>query len=287
MENIREAAVAGRFYTGNPGQLRVEVETMLQEAENKITVSPQALIVPHAGYVFSGKTAARTFATAADRQYQRAIVLAPSHQVPFAGLAACEYDSYQTPLGEISIDHEIMKQLTDSGSANIRELTQAHAFEHALEVELPFLQVLFPGLPIVPFICGQVDEAITADLAASLRPYLKPENLWVISSDFTHYGQPFRYVPFAEDIPGKLRELDLGAVAKITDLDSRGFADYVDRTGATICGSNPIRVLLKTIELGMAAGDKIQAELVDYITSGKISGDYSHCVSYAGVCFYR
>ncbi|MFA6291903.1 MAG: AmmeMemoRadiSam system protein B, partial [Victivallales bacterium] len=154
-------------------------------------------------------------------------------------------------------------------------------------VELPFLQVLFPELPIVPVICGHADLEIAGDISEVLYPFMNSETLWVTSSDFTHFGRQFGYMPFTKDIPDKLRELDTGAVEKIISLDCAGFSDYVDDTGATICGANPIKVFLKTIEKASSLADsKFFPELTGYTTSGELTGDYSHTVSYAGIVIY-
>jgi MEMO1 family protein len=115
-------------------------------------------------------------------------------------------------------------------------------------------------------------------------PLWKSDTLWVISSDFTHFGHSFGYVPFTGDVEHKLKELDMGAVKKILALDSKGFSDYIEDTGATICGAAPIEILLKTIELANCA-DSIKTELLECTNSGEISGDFSHCVGYSSIAF--
>ncbi|MDD3119226.1 MAG: AmmeMemoRadiSam system protein B, partial [Victivallales bacterium] len=157
-----------------------------------------------------------------------------------------------------------------------------HEGEHALEVELPILQRMLPEFTLLPLICGELDAPAVRELARELLPYWNEETLWVISSDFTHYGRAFGYMPFTHDIRRHLRELDLGAATCIEKLDPDGFTDYIATTGATICGWNPIRLLLAVIA---AAESPVHAELVDYTTSGELTGDFSHCVSYAGFVF--
>lgn len=287
-ENIREAAVAGQFYDANPEKLKQHIKKMLSGvSESSEHISVQALIVPHAGYVFSGMTAAKTFAASKENKYQKALIIAPSHQVPFTGLATSLYNVYKTPLGNVSVDMETIKKIEKSGSSVIKELTRAHSYEHSLEVQLPFLQTFFPGLPILPLICGQVNDEIAEDAANALHPCWNNETLWVISSDFTHFGRSFGYVPFTDNVAERLEDLDIGAVNTIEHLDYNGFCEYIERTGATICGNNPIKILLKTAELAVKRGEKIQAKLIEYTNSGKLTGDYSHCVGYAGIAFYR
>ncbi len=142
-------------------------------------------------------------------------------------------------------------------------------------------------LPIIPLICGHVDKQIAECIGKILLQFFGPSTLWVISSDFTHFGYSFGYVPFKTDVPENLRKLDLGAVEKISALDFDGFSKYVESTGATICGANPIRILLKTANLAAAKGAELKASLIEYTTSGESTGDWSHCVSYAGIAVYR
>ena len=288
--SVREPAVAGQFYDSAPESLRHQIEQMLAGGKSAVAESGkyvQAAIVPHAGYVYSGKTAAKTLKSAGSFKYKRALVISPSHSFPFKGLALSSYDAYRTPLGCVPVDKEMLKEIRSKKCRWINESDEVHIPEHSLEVELPFLQVLFPELPIVPIICGHVDLEIAGDISEVLYPFMNNKTLWVVSSDFTHFGRQFGYSPFTEDIPEKLRELDTGAMEKIISLDCRGFSDYVEETGATICGANPIKVLLKTIEKASRhAGSMFIPELVEYTTSGEITGDYSHTVSYAGLVIY-
>ncbi|HBC87873.1 MAG TPA: AmmeMemoRadiSam system protein B [Lentisphaeria bacterium] len=289
--SVREPAVAGQFYDANPMKLKADVEKMLSSADTGKAKAGygkvQAVIVPHAGYVYSGKTAAKTLKTAEGGDYKRAVVISPTHMFPFEGIVAASFKAYKTPLGNIEVDLDAVEKLLNSKTSYISEMTEAHIPEHSLEVELPFLQILFPDIKLIPFVCGQIETNSAGEIAEALSGLLVPENLWVISSDFTHFGRSFGYKPFSENIPEKLKELDMGAVDKITALDFRGFSSYIDRTRATICGANPIRILLKTIELVKKTGAVFEPELVEYTTSGEMTGDYSHCVSYAGISIRR
>ena len=283
---VRSPAVAGQFYEGDKSSLEMDLERLFAKCADMSGDFPEtrvrALISPHAGYVYSGQTAAKVFSLI-EGNYKRAIVIAPSHRVSFSGLAVADYSAYRTPLGDVKVDTEVCSSLFDTPA--VTDLKPAHEYEHALEVQLPFLQKVQPGLSIVPLICGQLDENTVKSAAEALLPYWNHETLWVISSDFTHYGYPFSYVPFDSNIPENLRKLDLGAVDRITKLDCKSFSDYVDDTGATICGRNPIKLLLKTIELSKP-DDKVISQLVDYTTSGELTGDFSHCVSYVGIAFF-
>lgn len=279
-EKIRFPAVAGQFYEADPLKLKKNIARMLSELDGgeKPEGRARALVVPHAGYVFSGKTALKTFSAASSFSYKRILIIAPSHRVPFQGLAFADYSVLRTPLGDMKIDSEAIGML--SSCPYIQQINQAHAYEHALEVELPFIQTLFPDIPIIPFISGHLDVKTAENIAEALSVFWNEDTLWVISSDFTHYGANFSYRPFSSNIPENIKKLDMGAIEKILQFDLKGFSEYMEKTGATICGENPLKILLAEIAKDSA---NLSARLIEYTSSGEMTGDYSHCVSYAGI----
>lgn len=284
----RPPAVAGQFYEGNPERLRDHIKVMtgkaLSAAKSAERDNVRAMILPHAGYVYSGQTAINTVCAARENKYKRILALAPTHRVYLQGLAASSYSSYSTPLGDVQLDREGTEKLLKA-SPYIQEMDGAHANEHALEVEVPLFQSFFLRYKLLPLICGQINIDIAKNLAASMSEFWEKDTLWAISSDFTHYGRSFNYMPFDENIPENLKSLDFGAIEKILETDLEGFQEYLRKTGATICGANPISVLLAAINRAQENGEKIKAELIEYTTSGELTGDYSHCVSYAGIIF--
>ena len=287
-KTIRKAAVAGQFYDANPDSLKRhinELRATIHSSTNSNTNKPRAVIIPHAGYVYSGTTAIKTLLKTIGHSYKRAIILAPSHRIAFKGIALGDYSEFATPLGTIKVDTGSVSQLARLNSPLLTINNQPHEQEHALEVELPLLQELVPELQIIPGIVGFTDLAAAKQLAELLLPLWEPDTLWVISSDFTHYGGAFQYLPFTDNIAENLSKLDLGAAKLVTDLDLDGFNSYLERTGATICGAAPIKILLAIINQAQNSGKKITAELIDYTTSAAQSGDYSHCVSYVGISF--
>jgi len=288
--NIRSPAVAGQFYEEDPSILKGDIRSMVSDAgtvrkipENSLV---RALIMPHAGYVYSGLTAVKTALEASGAEYDKILFIAPTHRVPMKGLALCSYDAYMTPIGEIPVDVASVQNILSKNSPLIRMNDSAHTYEHSLEVELPILQETVECKEILPFICGQINAADANEIALMLKDFWTEKVLWVISSDFTHYGHSFAYVPFDRQIPENLRKLDLGAAEKILNFDLEGFSSYISRTGATICGTNPIKVLLAVMSQFSGGKDGLRSELVDYTTSGALTGDYNHCVSYAGFAFY-
>jgi hypothetical protein len=186
----REAAVAGKFYKGNKPQLENELKDLFACAKEKSNekLPLQALISPHAGYIFSGKVAASAYNQINENtKYKRVFVLASSHRYHFNGAAVYTSGNYETPLGEITVDMKLGKQLAKS-SAVFKEKPEAHLYEHSLEVQLPFLQYkLGNTFKLVPIILGTNNPEDCKELANALIPYFSSENLFVFSTDFSHY----------------------------------------------------------------------------------------------------
>ena len=278
-------AVAGTWYPADGRALERQLDGFFRDAaadtadEDAPAAKVAALIAPHAGFVYSGLVAAKGFAQLGDDAFERVILLGPSHYAAFDGAIVTDASVYRTPLGEVPIDTEASDTL--QGRDGFRLENGPFRPEHCLEAEIPFLQLrLRPGWRVLPVLVGRLGASVRAgSLAAGLRPLLGPDTLVVVSSDFTHYGPRFQYVPFEDDIPRKLEKLDLGAVEHILAWDAAGFEEYVSRTGATICGSNPIRLLLDLVPDGLAG------RLAAYDTSGRITGDWGHSVSYASLVF--
>lgn len=281
----RQTAVAGQFYPADEDRLREQVRRYTDRLPQFPERRPLALIAPHAGYQYSGPTTGVAFAEIRNHRqtYRRVVVMAPSHRTAFRGVSTGDYASYNTPLGSLAVDRDACARLAEA-SEWISQRTDAHEAEHALEVELPFVAELLPDAELVPLICGDVpgeDLSALADVLA--RELASPETLWVVSTDFTHFGQAFGYVPFQGDVARKLEELDRGALEWICRRDSQQFLAYVDETGATICGRIPLALLLEVVN--HVAADA-SCELLDYTNIGKMTGDYSHSVSYASLAFY-
>jgi len=245
-DRVRAAALAGAWYPGDPADLAKYVDGLLDAVETKThEVTPRALIAPHAGYRYSGATAAEVFALVRDREYKRVIVLAPSHRGGFRGLSIAEVGAYETPLGPVPLDGPAVAELRKSELVTADPI--AHAREHAIEIELPMLQrALKPGWRLVPLLVGRMEGDDYRKAADLLRPFADEETLLVVSSDFTHFGPRFGYMPFELDgeTPDKIRALDEGAVERILAADATGFLDYRSDTGITICGFRPLALLL-------------------------------------------
>ena len=284
---VRKPYFDGQFYDRDEKTLHnfltnlVKEELTTERTSNRV----RAVILPHAGYMFSARTAVKTLLRAVDGNYSRVMVIAPSHRAPFRGAALAEFGTFRTPLGDIPVDMDSVQTIVGTGNEYIEYMSDAHEKEHSLEVQLPLLQHFFTDFQLIPIINGMINEVSAKHIATTLKDWWQEDTLWVISSDFTHYGRSFNYVPFHNEIRENLRELDLGAVKLIVEKDLHGFCEYVDRTGATICGRGAIQILLAVLE-EVSNGENISGELIHYTNSGDMTSDYSHCVSYAGIAFY-
>ncbi len=185
LPRVRVAAVAGRFYPGDAQELRSEVERLLQRAAPLAVPAPKAIIAPHAGYLYSGAVAASAYAQLAPEAagIKRVVLIGPAHYVPFAGIASSTAGSFLTPLGAVPVDMDALETLTKSAAAV--PLDEAHEPEHAIEVQLPFLQVVLPEFKIVPLLVGEA----TAEQVSRVVDLLwgQRETRFVLSSDLSHY----------------------------------------------------------------------------------------------------
>jgi len=280
---VRPAAVAGQFYPGDAGQLRAEVEQLLAGA-GQADASVMAVIVPHAGYVFSGATAARAFAALRGRNIERLILLGPSHHVGFAGgaLPAADITAFATPMGAVALDLGAIARLRSC--PDFDGPAQAHVPEHSLEVELPFLRVVASGAKLVPVLIGAGTDRTTEEhMARCLQRILTPRTVVIASSDFTHHGAMYGWTPFARrpDPGGAQLALGKATAGRAAAVDFRGFEDQVEVSGDTVCGARPIGVLLRLL----AHAFKGTGNLAAITTSGQVSGNWNQVVTYAAVRF--
>ncbi len=279
-----DSTLAGSWYNANPSRLKAELDGYLQEADVEADPALFAVILPHAGYTYSGPCAAAgAKAIAARADVYRVVVLGFSHRVAMPGhISLPSHEThYRSPLGETPLDTEVIGQLLKHPL--FTDVPATRRGENSVEMQLPLLQAALEGREwtLVPITLGQLDEDTRGQAAAALAPLLDEHTVWVVSSDFTHFGSNFGYVPFRTDIEENLRKLDGGAVEKILAGDAAGFSTYCEQTGATICGQDSIGVLLRMLP------EKFKARQLAYDTSGQRTGDFQNSVSYATIAFYR
>ncbi len=262
MEIIRPPAVAGMFYPANPHVLSDMIKQDLAQANlNPDIATPKAIIVPHAGYIYSGPVAASAFALLKPyRQLiKRVVIIGPSHRVGFNGVAISSADAFDTPLGTIPIDKKGLAKL--SGMAGVHINDEAHVAEHSLEVQLPFLQTMLDQFSIVPIVAGDASPQLISNIIKTL--WGGSETLIVISSDLSHYHQ--------YEIA---RQLDKITSQAILNLD----VDTVDSEHA--CGCVGIRGLLT-----FAQQHPLEASLIDLRNSGDTAGSKDSVVGYGAYLF--
>lgn len=260
MITVREAAVAGTFYPADAGELAEMVDRFMIGAEGN-GGAPKAVIAPHAGYIYSGPIAASAYAQLAGEKVgiQRVILLGPAHRVSLRGLAASSAQAFATPLGEVPVDQEALATILDL--PQVRLWDEAHAFEHSLEVHLPFLQRLYGKVSIAPLVVGQASEEAVAEVLELL--WGGPETAIVISSDLSHF----------HDYAAAQR-LDEATALAITKLDGEALSYE------SACGRNAIRGLLN-----VAREKGLSGRLVDLRNSGDTSGSRSRVVGYGAFVF--
>ncbi|MCX7818110.1 MAG: AmmeMemoRadiSam system protein B [Kiritimatiellae bacterium] len=267
------STLAGSWYTADERELRRELRAKRAASGQTPDSAVFALILPHAGYQYSGAVAAHGARMVEGRSFSRVIVMGPTHRVPMRNaIATPDADAYATILGSIPIDVEFVGRLRRYPL--FRTVRGAMPGEHSIEIEFPLLQDALGEFRLVPLVVGQLDDAAVTEAAACLRAEMDSNTLVVASTDFTHYGPRFDYVPFTGAIETKLRELDLGAFEFIRRRDAVGFRRYIDRTGATICGRDPVAVLTAMLP------EDAEVRLLAYDTSGRITGDWLNSVSY-------
>ena len=266
MDSVRHPAVAGRFYPGARQVLLDDVSSYLSGAGEP--QSALGCIAPHAGYIYSGSVAGAVYANV--DVPRRCIVLCPNHTGRGRPLAIMSQGGWETPLGTVQIDSSLADTLKQQFPL-LSEDTDAHRSEHAIEVQLPFLQQKRPHLTFVPIALGTGHFETLENLGGALAEVLRAQNapvLIVASSDMNHYEND-----------GITRVKDHKAIERILALDPAGLYDVVMREQISMCGFGPAVVMLTAAKrLGATS-----AELIKYATSGDVSGDHHMVVGYAGV----
>lgn len=284
LKDNRKAAVAGQFYPKGKNELIAKLKKICKEGKSTLQNggSLQAVISPHAGYIFSGKVAASAFNQIPEKaSYKRVFVLASSHRFLFNGASIFCDGNYETPLGEIKVDQELAKELTNS-STLFTNYKEAHYQEHSLEVQLPFLQYrLGDNFLLVPIIIGTNKASDCQKIANLLKPYFVEENLFVISTDFSHYPT----YNDAIDVDSKTAEAicsnQPGQLKNVLDKTKK---ERINNLATSLCGWTSILTLLHMTENREYAYHKI-----DYQNSGdaEIYGEKNRVVGYWALAVYK
>ena len=267
--DIRPAAVAGSWYPGSADRLAREVDGYIARAEAAERDAPIAIVAPHAGLKYSGPVAAFAYRAVRHGAYDAAVLVGPSHFVGFSGVSIWPRGAWQTPFGAVQVAEELARGIA-AESGEIIEHPLAHGREHSLEMQLPFLAYLLPGVPIVPLVMGYQDRetafALGDALAAAIANRTPPGRvLLVASSDLSHFENA-----------STAQAMDGVVLREVERLDPEGLMQTLEREPHHACGGGPIVAVLHAARrLGAA-----RARVLKYGDSGDVSGDKSSVVGY-------
>ena len=276
-----QSTLAGAWYPRTERDIRemaAQWEAAATNDEAAAPEKPNVLILPHAGWAYSGRTAWRAVRLVRDARFRRVVILAPSHRAWIENrLVAPESGAVSTPLGEIRIDKDWLGRL--ELLAPVQRDDRIHLAEHSAQIEFPLLQLaLGKDFTIVPLVMGAFGPDQMAMCARALSRLMDAETLLVISSDFTHYGDDFEYAPYGteggEEVRERVASVDAEAFALLAKGDADGFAAYVERTGATICGRIPLEMALRAFPAGTSL------VRLAYATSADQDRDFTRFVCY-------
>ncbi|HEY2015010.1 MAG TPA: AmmeMemoRadiSam system protein B [Bryobacteraceae bacterium] len=277
---------SGSWYPENA----VELERLLDERFTQSCgrtgpyLLPDALgfVTPHAGPAYSGTVAAAVYRTLQQLQPETIVVLGFPHHGGLGGVAIPDVDSISTPLGDVRIDPAIDVRFT-----RFRRVSEAQVCDHSFEIQLPFLQKAAPRARLLPLYVGHMETEERRAVASTLADAWQPGMVFLASSDFTHYGRSFGYTPFPADsaVAGRLRSLDFECIDAAGSLDASLFLETLREHGATVCGRDPIALLLEVLRT--LGNDRVYQSVLDYQTSGEIENNFHHSVSYAALAYSR
>ncbi len=272
-DTTRQAKLAGAWYPGEPDVLRAEIEGYLGNVPAlEREGAPVAIVSPHAGLPYSGQVAAYAYKAASGASYESIIVIGPSHRARFRGAVIYNGDGYRTPLGVLALDRALAEHIV-ALSDGVSFAPDDGLPENSIEIQAPFLQVLFPGTPFVPILMG-VQDGRTCDALAEavVKASMGRRVLVVASSDLSHYHH------YNEAV-----SMDATALSYMEKMDVDGFYDALEGGRIEACGAGPVRVALRIARtLGCGGGCVLK-----YANSGDVTGDRAAVVGYAAVAFYK
>lgn len=266
---IRGARFSGSFYPDDREDLEQEAREFLRDKKENIAMA----ISPHAGWVFSGRLAGDVLGRFDNKK--DFIMLGVNHS-GIGGKIVISQKDFETPLGIIKNNRDLGTKILKKLKGEINE--QAHEQEHSIEVQLPFLQESQKRFSIVPVLLRDLSFEECKNIAELLAEFIDINIGLVVSSDFTHYGKNYGFLPFTKDVKKNLYYLDNEIIVNILNHNSKNVYELASKS--TVCGVYGI-----TIASELAKIKKMKAKLAEYYTSGDVTGDFSSCVGYAGIAF--
>ncbi len=271
-KSSRPSILAGTWYPSNRNTLKSSIESYLAQArQTSLEGNLKGLLVPHAGHKYSGRVAASAYSLLKGSKFKRIIMIGPSHRTPFRGISVNTQSSYETPLGTVPVDQSLAKRLIETGT-EIRCIPQAHAHEHALEIQLPFLQTVLKNFQIVPLLMGQQDMKTCRHLVRSLFRALDSikGTLFLASTDLSHF-HPAR----------QAERLDRLFIDGIKAFDTTGLSKSLAAGNCEACGGGAAM----TVMLAVRKVGANRSIILDYAHSGHVTGDLEQVVGYLSAAF--
>lgn len=290
--SLHVSPFSGSWYPDDPAELRALLERSFAQSEQRtgrfLPSRTAGFIVPHAGIIYSGTVAAAAYRELRFLAPRRVVLLGFSHHGSSPGAWIPDVEAFRTPLGELPVDRDFAAALIATGK--FAPLQESALCDHSVEIQLPFLQHAVPSAAVIPVYVSGLDASARSAAALALAALAGPDTALVASSDLTHFGRGFGYQPFPSDkfAPDRLRELDESVLEAAGTLESAEFQNVLRSTSATVCGVQPISLLLDTVRI-LSEAEEIFQETLDYQTSGDLTGDFRQSVSYAAAayCPYR
>jgi AmmeMemoRadiSam system protein B len=273
-ESIRKSILAGSWYPGDRQALTKAIEEYLAKADAKpLKGDLKAIIVPHAGHIYSGPVAAYAYGLLRGKEIRRVIMIGPSHRVAFRGVSVNLQSGYETPLGIVPVDQELAKKIIDADSL-IRHIPKVHASEHALEIQLPFLQSVLNDFQIVPIIMGEQDYGTCSRLAEILHDVVGDldKTLLLASTDLSHYHSD-----------KQARALDSVFIDQVRKFSPKGLFEALLSGRCEACGGGPAIAVM----LAAQAWGANRSQILHYANSGDVTGDGSEVVGYVAAALYE
>ena len=276
MKSVMVSPLSGQWFPASESGLRDDLSQRLREITPVRKQNICAAVVPHAGYRYSGAVAGGVYLRIDPKTVKRIVIMGPSHYVSMHNQVSIpDATHFRTPLGDLAVDTAFVDQLRKL--AFIITEPRAHQREHSDQIQLPLIQYcLSTKIPVVCMVCGQFDSKHLVEAATAMQELLDEGTFFVASSDFTHYGASYGFMPFTQDVEKNIETLDMGVFELFMRKDFKGFLKYLDETGATVCGRDPLAFLI-----AMMPKDAI-VQKTAYDTSGKMLHDRSNSVSYIG-----
>ncbi|MCL2104654.1 MAG: AmmeMemoRadiSam system protein B [Kiritimatiellaeota bacterium] len=275
-KKIMFSPLSGQWFPATESGLRADIAERCRDIYVVRKGDVCAAVVPHAGYRFSGRVAAGVYLRIDPKKIKRIIVMGPSHYVAMDNqISVPDATHFRTPLGDLAVDTAFVAELRKLPFVTHEPM--AHQREHSDQIQLPLIQAcLATNIPVVCAVIGQFDAQHLLPAAETFRQLLDTGTLVVASSDFTHYGANYGYVPFTQDVEKNIETLDMGVFELFAKKDLPGFLRYLADTGATVCGCDPLAFLIAMMP------ENASVEKTAYDTSGKQLNDTLNSVSYIG-----